>query len=351
MSPAGSLTNSVEHVTSDPSAWDEVVRAGGGHLLQSWRWGAFKDQFGWRTERVAVSGASGTALAQILFKHRAGVSIGYIPRGPVVPEEDPELAQMLWTAIDGVARRRRALTIIAEPNRDVAPEALQAARLLPGPAPIQPSRTVKVELGNDDALLGQMHQKTRYNVRLAQRRGVKARFAKLSEASLDDFYRLLQDTSDRNAFGIHPRAYYGEFLRLFDSDAALIFAEIEGRPVAGAIAAAFGDEAVYMYGASSTKERAHGAGFYIQYEVMRWARDRGCVRYDLWGIPAQDPRSTKRENGDRIAGTSGSDWRGLYEFKTRFGGAVVELPAPLERRYHPLLASLAMRVYRSGIGT
>jgi lipid II:glycine glycyltransferase (peptidoglycan interpeptide bridge formation enzyme) len=135
----------------------------------------------------------------------------------------------------------------------------------------------------------------------------------------------------------------------FGDNAVLLFAEIDGRPAAALIAAAFGDEAIYMYGASSTKDRAHGAGFLIQFEAMRWARDRGCRRYDLWGIPAVDPASTQVESGDRIAGTTGQDWRGLYEFKTRFGGKIVQYPPTRERRYLPLLASLARRYYSPGV--
>jgi peptidoglycan pentaglycine glycine transferase (the first glycine) len=114
------------------------------------------------------------------------------------------------------------------------------------------------------------------------------------------------------------------------------------------VAVSFGDEAIYMYGASSTRDRAHGAGFLVQYEAMRWARDRGCKQYDLWGIPAEEPSSTRVDDGDRIAGTSGSDWRGLYEFKTRFGGTIVRYPPPVERRYFPFLASMAHRMYGTG---
>lgn len=337
-------------LTADPAAWDRALLASGGHLLQSWQWGELKSRFGWEPERVVAATEQGPAMAQILFRHRAGVSIGYIPRGPALPENDPEAAIALWKEIDRVARRRRTLTLIVEHNVALAEDVVRRLRLTTGPEAIQPTRTVKVRLGSDDALLGQMHQKTRYNVRLAQRRGVSTRMADVDDAAIDCFYALMQDTASRNEFGIHSRDYYGEFLRIFADRALLLFAEIEGRPVAAVVAAAFGDEAIYMYGASSTKDRAHGAGFLLQYEAMRWARARGCSLYDLWGIPAEDPESTKVEDGGRIAGTSGSDWRGLYEFKTRFGGEILRYPAPVERLYHPLLASLGRRFYSLGGG-
>lgn len=332
----------------DPAAWNQVVLASGGHFLQSWGWGEFKSQFGWDVARVAAEEGAAPAVAQMLVRRKAGVSVGYIPRGPVHTARDEGIK--LWRAIGQEARRQRALFVIAEANEALPVGLEQAARLTAGPAPIQPARTVKVPLLDDESLLKQMHQKTRYNVRLAQRRGVTVRRAPHDSAGVDAFYALMQDTAQRNAFGVHERRYYAEFLRIFGDTAALLFAEIEGKPVAGVIAVSFGNEAIYMYGASSTKDRAHGAGFYIQYETMRWAREQGCTVYDLWGIPAIDPSTTHVDGGDRIAGTSGSDWRGLYEFKTRFGGQIVSYPAPLERIYFPGLAHLAKRIYPVGGG-
>jgi lipid II:glycine glycyltransferase (peptidoglycan interpeptide bridge formation enzyme) len=335
-------------LTRDPAAWNEAVLASGGHFLQSWGWGEFKSRFGWDVARVAVDGGTAPAVAQMLIRRKAGASVGYIPRGPVHSARDAGV--VLWRAIGQEARRQRALFVIVEAN-EALPDGLErAARLTAGPAHIQPARTVKVPLLDDESLLKQMHQKTRYNVRLAQRRGVTVRRAAHDDAGVDAFYALMQDTAQRNAFGVHERQYYEEFLRTFGEDAALLFAEIEGKPVAGVIAVSFGNEAIYMYGASSTKDRAHGAGFYIQYEAMRWAREQGCTVYDLWGIPAVDPSTTHVDGGDRIAGTSGSDWRGLYEFKTRFGGQIVSYPAPLERIYLPGLAHLAKRLYPVGGG-
>jgi len=336
-------------MATEQRAWDAALAAEGGHLLQSWRWGALKEQFGWRVERFAVLGERGVALAQVLFRHRMGVSIGYIPRGPVMPEGDSVATEQLWREIDAAARKRRALTIIVEPDVAIPFGTINRRRFLTGPRPIQPARSVKVDLADDETLLGQMHQKTRYNVRLAQRRGVSTTIAPVNDESLAQFYALLVDTSARNEFEIHTADYYREFFNQFGDSSALIFAEIEGKPVAGVAVVSFGDEAIYMYGASSTRDRAHGAGFLVQYEAMRWSRDRGCKRYDLWGIPAEEPSSTRVDDGDRIAGTSGSDWRGLYEFKTRFGGTIVRYPLPVERRYLPFLASMAHRMYGTGV--
>jgi peptidoglycan pentaglycine glycine transferase (the first glycine) len=340
--------NRINGVAADPSEWDAAVQTSGGHLLQSWRWGAFKKHFGWDVERIAVPRNGRIALAQVLFRNKAGISIGYIPRGPVWPLDDPDAVAEVWARVDEEARRRRTLTVIVESDRSLPEQPRQGKCLIAGPEPIQPVRTVKVDLLDDQALIDQMHPKTRYNVRLAVRRGVTIRTADRTDNSIAPFYDMLRDTASRNDFVVHAPDYYRQFLRVFADDACLTFAEIDGMPVAGAIAAVFGAEGIYMYGASSTQGRAHGAAFLLQHEMMRWARSRGARRYDLWGIPEYDPESSVSQSGDRLAASTGNDRRGLYEFKTRFGGEIVRYPPPLERVYHPFLARLARRFYSSG---
>jgi lipid II:glycine glycyltransferase (peptidoglycan interpeptide bridge formation enzyme) len=338
----------IDNVAVDPLQWDAAVLRCGGHLLQSWRWGTFKKRFGWDVERIAVPRETGVALAQVLFRNKAGMSIGYIPRGPAWPLDDSEAVAELWMQVDQAARRRRTLNIIVEPDRALPEQSGQGVRLVAGREPIQPARSVKVDLLDDKSLIEQMHPKTRYNVRLALRRGVTTRIAEQPDDSIAAFYDMLQDTASRNDFVVHTPDYYREFLHVFAEDACLAFAEVDGKAVAAVIAAVFGDECIYMYGASSTQGRAHGAAFLLQHESMRWARSRGARRYDLWGIPEYDPESSVSESGDRIAASIGNDRRGLYEFKTRFGGQIVRYPPPFERVYHPVLATMARRFYSSG---
>jgi lipid II:glycine glycyltransferase (peptidoglycan interpeptide bridge formation enzyme) len=262
-----------------------------------------------------------------------------------VPFGNPEISIDLLSEIDRVCRGRRALHLIVEPDKALSIRSYEGGlTFIDGPPSFQPARTVKVPLLEDEALLKQMHQKTRYSVRLAQRRGVEVEQCRPTPTNVDIFFDLLQDTSERNEFGIHTRQYYADFLEIFDEDALMLLARVEGQVAAGLVAARFGEEAIYMYGGSSSEHRAHGAAFLLQFEAMKWARESGCVRYDLWGIPEDDPSSAS-EQGDRIAGTKGEDWRGLYRFKTGFGGDIVTYPPTLECRYRPLLSSLARRRY------
>jgi lipid II:glycine glycyltransferase (peptidoglycan interpeptide bridge formation enzyme) len=334
-------------VTSSLDRWDGQVEELGGHLLQSWRWGEFKQHHGWYAHRILVNDPAGTAMAQVLYRFRGPVSLGYIPRGPVMSGEPAVLWPRLLERIDASARRNRAIMTLVELNAPLGlTGTFRGAGLVRGPRHVLPGRTVKVPLAEDDVILRQMHQKTRYSVRLAQRRGVVVEQHQGGPAAIDAFYRLMQDTAARNEFGIHSRAYYQDFLNLFGNNAVLLFARIgDGSIAAVLIAARFGKEAIYMYGASSTQHRAHGAAFLLQFEAMRWARDSGCETYDLWGIPERDPESVRSDDQRSIARTTGSDWRGLYRFKTGFGGELVSYPPVLERRHVPLLPWLARKLH------
>ncbi|MGH2561392.1 MAG: lipid II:glycine glycyltransferase FemX [Thermomicrobiales bacterium] len=330
---------------SSAQAWDDRVRLESGHLLQSWRWGEFKRLHGWDTERVLVASSGQLAMAQILFRQAGPFTIGYIPRGPVLPTNGVDTVRDLFLAIDRLCRSRRSLHLIVESDEALPFRGLFSSEgFVRGPQHFQPARTVKVSLAGDEELLGQMHAKTRYNVRLAQRRGVRIERPESLDQGIKLFYDLMRDTSERNSFGIHGITYYADFMRIFGDDALMLLAFVEDQPAAGLIASKFNTEAIYMYGGSSTEHRAHGAAFLLQYEAMRWARDNGCEQYDLWGIPARDPESTAAD-GDRIAGTRGEDWRGLYRFKVGFGGESIDYPPTLERRYRPFLSFVVRRRY------
>jgi lipid II:glycine glycyltransferase (peptidoglycan interpeptide bridge formation enzyme) len=321
------------------AAWDEAMLRLNGHLLQSWRWGAFKALHGWSVERVAVGGDPPAAMAQILFARRGPLKIGFIPRGPVHAPGDADSVRALFAQIDRLCSQRGAVFLIAEPNAPLPfAHRIESEGFVLSPERVLPGRTVKIPLLADEALLGQMRPKTRYSVRLAERRGVVTNWA--DERGIGDFYRLLRDTSTRNQFGIHSEAYYRDFLRTFGEDALLLFATIDGEHAAGVIAARFGEEAIYLYGGSSTEHRAHGAAFALQFEAMRWARDRGSNTYDLWGIPLQDPVPSD-QGAALVPGSTGDDWRGLYKFKTGFGGEIVSYPPALERRFSPLFSFVA----------
>lgn len=305
----------------------------------------FKGAHEWTPDRVVVENDHGLGMAQILYRKRGPISLGYIPRGPLLQGDPEHLWPELRQRIDVSARAHRAISVIIEPDTNLElADTYRDAGVVAGPAHLQPGRTIKIPLHDDEAMLKGMHQKTRYNVRLAQRRGVQVRHCENRRAGIDSFYALLEDTSSRNEFGIHSRQYYTDFLEVFGDNARLIFVESEGEIGAALIAASFGKETIYMYGGSSTQHRAHGAAFLLQFEAMKWGRDRGCTTYDLWGIPDQDPEILEKGSAEGVTGTKGDDWRGMFRFKTGFGGEIVSYPPSIERRYLPILPWAARKL-------
>ena len=180
-----------------------------------------------------------------------------------------------------------------------------------------------------------MKPKTRYNIGLAQRRGVLVRAAGATD--LSDFYALLEETAKRDRFYIRPLSYYADVLEAFGDDAALLVAEHDGQLLAGVIIVAFGRQAAYLYGASSGEQRNLMPTYLLQWEGMAWASKRGCRQYDLWGIPKEalaDGGHEGREDGL---------W-GVYRFKQGFGGEPVGYAGAFDYVYAPLHYQLWQRL-------
>ena len=317
----------------DKQAWDErVVAAPGGHVLQSWAWGELKGRFGWRVERLGLDSAS----AQVLYRPLPGGlgSIAYVPKGPLLDWNDGQAIHQFTAAIRPLARRQRAICLKIEPNLEDSPgraERLLAAGFRPSPQPIQPRRTIVVGLDAEpEAILARMKQKTRYNIRLAGRKGVVVRSG--DEGDLPAFYRLMEDTARRDRFAIHSQAYYEAAHRLFvpAGQGCLLLAEHEGRLLAGLVAVALGDTACYLYGASTDEGRELMPAYLLQWEAMMWARERGCRAYDLWGVPDEDEPALEAEFAQRGDGL----W-GVYRFKRGFGGRLVRTVGAWDLVYAP----------------
>jgi lipid II:glycine glycyltransferase (peptidoglycan interpeptide bridge formation enzyme) len=184
---------------------------------------------------------------------------------------------------------------------------------------------------DEDAILATMKSKTRYNVRLASRKGVTVREA--SEADLPAFHTLMAATAARDDFGVHAPAYYEAAYRLFVPRgwARLLLAEVEGEPAAALMVFTLLPRAWYFYGASSNAHREKMPTYLLQWEAMRWAKSLGCTTYDLWGVPDEDREKLEAEFTQRRDGL----W-GVYRFKRGFGGELVRSVGAWDRVYAPV---------------
>jgi lipid II:glycine glycyltransferase (peptidoglycan interpeptide bridge formation enzyme) len=290
------------------------------------------------------------AGAQILFRSLPlsfpNLSIAYVPKGPILDFGNQEISETLLSAIHRLARQKRAILLKIEPELLDSPAVvrqLQACGFRPSQQMIQPRSTIHIDLRPDpDEILARMKSKTRYNVRLAGRKGVLVR-----EGTADDlpiFYRLIELTGRRDSFAVHSQKYYETVYRLFVplGLARLFLATYHDKVIAGLMAFAFGQRAWYMYGASSDRERNRMPNYLLQWEAIRWAKERGCLTYDLWGVPdevGKEPEKYKRTVTDRRGGL----W-GVYRFKQGFGGQVVRYVGAYDYVYRPAWAWLYNKV-------
>jgi glycosyltransferase involved in cell wall biosynthesis len=313
--------------------WDSAMAACGGTAMQSWRWGELLQRLGFEVVRVRVDGLLGTGMAQVVFEDFGHGLTAHIPHGPAILGHWQPVARELFDAVAELALRHGAVSVTVEPDAPLPPGADYAALgFVPADQPhYGPARTAKVELRTDDALLEQMRSGTRKEVRLGQRHGVTVTLHDAGDAeAIEAFHDLMRDTAQRNHFEVERLSYYHDFMAVFGDDAALLLVHHGGNPVAGVIAASALNEGIAMFAASSTEHRVHGATALLQFEAMRWARARGCVRYDLWGISAEDqPPSV-----GHVPRSQGGDWRGIDHFKTGFGGDVVTYPPAWQRPIH-----------------
>lgn len=332
------MTNPSGH---DEAAWDAALHREHGDLLQSWRWGGFKQHHGWKVERVQSPGG---AMAQILFRQRGPFTIAYLPRGPVIPEGCPDVPEFL-EEIDEACARHRTIALVVEPEQSLPSAWMsEASGFLQGPESFQTSRTVKVPLTDDAAILAGMNKNTRYNVQYAMRNGVTVERVPAGQAEIETFYGLLQETSQRQAFGIHTCQYYDDFIRMFGDQAVLMFSYANDQITAGHIAARCGVEGRSMYAGTSNVHRMRGDAALLQFEAMRWTRDLGGTRYDLGGI-APESHHTRSDQGDEGTTKRMPRMDGVSQFKLGFGGEIVAYPPTLERRYHPALSWMVRRFH------
>lgn len=326
--------------------WDGVVgEHPHGHLLQSWNWGELKARAGWQPVRLALWDRQEqrfVAAAQVLQRTAPRVPLrvahlAYLPKGPVLQWHHAEQCESFFTQLAARLRHLGAIALRIEPNLagetaegEIALKRLQTLRMQSVPA-VQPLRTILLDLTPDEeTLLAQMKEKWRYNIRLAIRKGVTVRVARTVE-EVRAWYQIMQQTSERDHFGIHTLDYYLSVWELLvtSGQARLLLAEYEGQLLAGLFVGLFARQGIYLYGASSNQQRQLMPNYVLQWEAIRWAKSQGATSYDFWGIPATDAED------EAMAG--------VYRFKRGWGGHVVQFLGGYEQQYRPLAMKLAHR--------
>jgi len=334
----------------EDAEWDAfVANHPDGSILQTTSWARLKSRFGWRSQRIWLR-KDGKLVAggQMLIRSAALglIRAAYIPHGPLVDWQDSDQVSVLFNQLDIAAYEQRAAFLKLEPRiwqTENSTDQWQAIYLSQGSSKsidtIQPPRTAIIDLrpGEED-ILATMKQKTRYNIRLAEKKGVTVRVGSIEDVAV--FNQLIQMTGNRNAFGVHSPRYYQAAYDLFmPENGALLIAEYQNNPLAVVMVFKCGSRAAYLYGASSGEERNRMPTYAVQWAAIQWAKAHDCSEYDLWGIPDYPPEVLESEFHKHNDGL----W-GVYRFKRGFGGEVRRAVDPIDRVYNKLVYRLYIRL-------
>jgi lipid II:glycine glycyltransferase (peptidoglycan interpeptide bridge formation enzyme) len=388
----------MEAFRGEASSWNElIVRLPNPQLLQTWEWAQVKVKYGWQampfvwqvsnqlsSNQSSVNSEQSPCAAAMILKRVIPVGgfakkmcLLYVPKGPLLDWNDVPLRTRVLDDLHAFARRQGAIFIKVDPDvvlgtgipgsadasEDKGGQAVQSDLTRRGwlfsSDQIQFRNTVLINLSpSEDELLARMKQKTRYNIRLAEKKGVTVRAG--TKADLPLLYKMYAETSVRDGFVIRDESYYQTIWQTFmrsqvdKSESRKVgtfqpanlptceplIAEVEGQPIAAIFIFYFARRAYYLHGMSRQAQREKMPNHLLQWEAMRRAKALGCAVYDLWGAPD-------------VFDESDGMW-GVFRFKEGLGGQVVRTlgawdytPSPVLYKMYTQVIPKVMDVMRS----
>jgi lipid II:glycine glycyltransferase (peptidoglycan interpeptide bridge formation enzyme) len=282
-------------------------------FLQTKKWGEFQESLG---RKVWSFDNDGIRANIIEYDMPFGRNYLYIPHGPNISLDDIEggLKNKITEFVNylkKISSDSGSIFVKIEPLNDSVIELLHEYGFRKSKKEIQPSKTVIVNLrASEDELLSLMHHKTRYNIKIAE----KNNLVFIEGGNVEDFWKLLKQTSEKDNFSPHEKGYYEKLLSFFGNGeirTKLYFIKQGDKLIAGMIALTYGVTAYYLHGAMDRDHRSMMAPYMLHWEAMRLFKSQGLTFYDFWGVD-----STK--------------WPGVTRFKMGWGGNVVEYPGSFD---------------------
>lgn len=285
-----------------------------GSIHQTVEWGEFQTRLAGRDKFwcLAVENEKGAILASALVIRQTlpfKKCWLYSPRGPLADYHDQKVLELLFQKIREIGKAQNAVFFRFDPlipeGENIAYKSLKARK---AHAHYQPENTLILDLAPaEDDILKQMKPKGRYNIKVAQKHGVKICVSDGTQKDIDAFYSLLQQTTDRDEFSGHNKKFYEDMISVLGHQKAKLYlAEHGDKTVAGIIATFFKDTAIYYFGASSNESRNVMAPYLLQWRAIQDAKAAGYKYYDFLGIAPQEAKN--------------HPWAGVTDFKLKFGG-------------------------------
>ena len=273
-------------------------------FLQSWEWGEFQKSAGNKVLRFGIEDEDKLVFVISLIKKSLplGMNYFYAPRIGIKYLSEDVLA-FLFKEIKKEAKNEKAMFLRFEPLDNFKIQSRNYMRdKIHKTIDIQPSKTLILDIfKSEDELLKQMHQKTRYNIKLAARKNVEVRVIKDIDKYFDEFWQLMAQTENRDGFRLHDKNYYLKMLKFNSKFIKLIAVFYQDKMLCANIVSFFGSLATYVHGASSSENRNLMAPYAMQWHTIKLAKEYGFKYYDFNGIDEQK-------------------WPGVTRFKKGFGG-------------------------------
>ena len=306
-----------------------------GNFTQSYLWGKQKPM--WQWDAIAVRGEDGAIRGSLAVMTRKVPGIGrtlmYGCRGPVCDLDDRETFSQLLDGAKALAKKYKSYVIKIDPDVPSSNTAFSSMlqsfgfRAKEGGKnfeAIQPRYVFRlnVEGKTEEELLANFHQKWRYNIRLAERKGVTVRIC--GKEMVPAFSDLMLTTGVRDGFVTRKPEYFAAMLDNLGEHARLYMAfDPNDTPIAGTLAIHYGDKVWYLYGASSNEHRNLMPNYLLQWRMMQWAVETNCRIYDFRGV-----------SGDV---SEDNPLYGLFRFKQGFGGDFTKFVGEMDLVLSPVI--------------
>lgn len=292
------------------------------HVIQSWKWGEFRKSLGIPLIRYGLFEKEKLITAFQISFHKIPLInkfVGYLPKGPF---PNPELAR----ALKQVSKDQNCVFIKTEPNIEVGTTEKVDQHFKPAMKPLFTKYNFVLDLSpSEEDLLKNMHQKTRYNIRVAQKKGVKIEIREDVEA-LQTYLKLYFQTTKRQEYFGHNKIYHTKVWETFTktNQVKFVIASVNNTPLVAWMLLIFKDTLYYPYGGSSHLHRDAMASNLVAWEAIKLGKSLGLKKFDMWGAlgPDADPKDP---------------WFGFHRFKQGYGGKLVEYLGSFDLVENPLI--------------
>lgn len=313
--------------TIEKNSWNDMTI----HPLQSFEWGVIREETGLKVVRFGCFEDENLKEVYQMTIHKIPLinySIGYIPRSKI-PSED------FLSYLREYSKKYNIVSVMFEPDAVASTQHIPT-QLSVSKNPLFYKWTRIIDTSKSlESLKQELDSGTRYNIGLAERKGVIVK-EETGEEAFNDFYKIYDETTKRQNFGGHAKNYHKKIWDIFGKEkiSHILVARFSGRPLAACQLWLYKNTLYYTYAGSSNEDRNLKAMNALMWAVVCFAKEHGATKLDLWGIVPPNDLGIK------------SNWIGFSDFKKGYGGEVVEMIGSYDLVVFPLMYQIYNIAYK-----